>query len=258
MEELRTGRLRPCFVTAVEKRLQTLMEDHPTLLHQHTPDDLAETLNNILVEDGQKLFKKQEQGRNIEYEIAKKKRISLLEERSTLKEEIQNIPDEGWKLEQVQNDLAKISKELAKLRKTQWQDTQHRLNDEIHEAWDRRDMKSAYKLLRQLAGSKFDVKKRDWRLVKQALPTRKEWEDLLQEAGCKGGMMAKTSRWHEMREEHISVANDLPLPPKDMNQIMQAREDVKKLAKHVIFCKKEESCPSGLPARRTTGCSACP
>ena len=243
MEELRTGRMRPGFVGAVEKRLQTLMEDHPNLLHQHTPDDLAETLNSILVEEGQKLFKKQEKGRNIEYETAKKKRISLLEERSKLKEEIQSVPEEGWKLEQVQNDLAKISKELAKLRKTQWQDTQYRLNDEIHEAWDKRDMKSAYKLLRQLAGSKFDIKKRDWRLVKQALPTRKEWEDLLQEAGCKGGMMAKTSTWHEMREEHISVANDLPLPPKDMNQIMQAREDVKKLAKHVIFCKKRKAVP---------------
>ena len=174
MEELRTGRLRPCFVQAVEKRLQTLMEDYPTLLHQHTPDDFAEVLNCILVEEGQKLFKKQEKGRSIEYEIAKKKRVSLLTERSLLKEEIQNIPEEGWKLEQVKNDLAKVSKELAKLRKTQWQDMQHRLNDEIHEAWDRRDMKSAYKLLRQLAGSKFDIKKRDWRLVKQALPTREE------------------------------------------------------------------------------------
>ena len=92
------------------------------------------------------------------------KRISLLERRSILKEEIQNIPDEGVKLEQVQNDLKKISKELANLRKIQWQNTQHRLNDEIHEAWDRRDMKSAYKLLRQLAGSKFDIKKEtgDW------------------------------------------------------------------------------------------------
>ena len=46
-----------------------------------------------------------------------------------------------------------------------------------------------------------------------------------------------------MREEHISVANDLPLPPKDMNQIMQAREDVKKLAKHVIFYKKRKAVP---------------
>ena len=72
MEELRTGRLRPCFVQAVEKRLQTLMEDHPTLLHQHTPDDFAEVLNSILVEEGQKLFKKQEKGRSIEYEMAKK------------------------------------------------------------------------------------------------------------------------------------------------------------------------------------------
>ena len=123
-----------------------------------SPDDLADVLNCTLVEEGQKLFKKQEKGRSIEYEIAKKKRISLLNERSLLKEEIQTIPDEGWKLEQVKNDLAKVSKELARLRKTQWQETQHRLDDEIHEAWDRRDMKSAYKLLRQLAGSKFDVK----------------------------------------------------------------------------------------------------
>ena len=81
-----------------------------------------------------------------------------MEERGKLKEEIQSVTEEGWKLEQVKNDLAKISKELAKLRKTQWQDTQYRLNDEIHEAWERRDMKSAYKLLRQLAGSKFDIK----------------------------------------------------------------------------------------------------
>ena len=73
MQELRTGGLRPCFVQAVEKRLQTLMEDYPTLLHQHTPDDFAEVLNRILVEEGQKLFKKQEKGRGIEYEIAKKK-----------------------------------------------------------------------------------------------------------------------------------------------------------------------------------------
>ena len=106
-----------------------------------------------------------------------------MNERSLLKEEIQNIPDEGWKLEQVQKDLAIISKKLANLRKTQWQDTQHRLNDEIHEAWDKRDMKSAHKLLRQLAGSKFDVKKRDWRLIKQALPTREEWEKTVTGSG---------------------------------------------------------------------------
>ena len=104
-------------------------------------------------------------------------------------------------------------------------------------------MKSAYKLLRQLAGSKFDVKKRDWRLIRQALPTRNEWETLLKEAGCNGGMLAKTSTWQEMRDEHISVASDTPLPPKDMNQIMQAREDVKKLAQHVIFCKKRKAVP---------------
>ena len=67
MEELKTGRLRPIFVQAVERRLQTLQDDHPTLLLQHTPDDFAEVLNCILVEEGQKLFRKQENGRSKEY-----------------------------------------------------------------------------------------------------------------------------------------------------------------------------------------------
>ena len=88
-----------------KKRLQTLLDDHPTLLLQHTPDDFAEVLNCILVEEGQKLFKKQENGRSKEYEVFKKKKFALLNERSLLKEEIQNIPDEGWKLEQVKNIL---------------------------------------------------------------------------------------------------------------------------------------------------------
>ena len=77
MEELKTGRLRPIFVQAVEKRLQTLLEDHPTLLHQHTPDDFAEVLNCVLVEEGQKLFKKQENGRSKEYEVFKEKVYSF-------------------------------------------------------------------------------------------------------------------------------------------------------------------------------------
>ena len=161
------------------------------------------------------------------------------------------------KLKQVQKDLVQISKRLATLRESHWHHTQLRLNDEIHEAWDRRDMKSAYKLMRQLAGSKFDVKKRDWRLIRQALPTRKEWEALLKEEGCKGGMLAKTCTWHDMRQEHITVANEIPLPPKDMNQIQQAKQDVKKLEQYVIFCKKTQSCSSRLPASRTAGCSAC-
>ena len=87
-----------------------------------------------------------------------KKRLTLLGTRCLLKDEIQNIPDDDSRLEQVQRDLAALSKTLATLRKSHWQHTQIRLNDEIHEAWERRDMKSAYKLMRQLAGSKFDVK----------------------------------------------------------------------------------------------------
>ena len=246
MEELKTGKLRPQFVQAVETRLQTLHEDHPTLLSQHTPDDFAETLNSILVEEGQKLFKKQANGMSQEYEDFKQQKHALLQTRSSLKQDILNIPEGGEvtaQLEKVQQELTKVSKQLATLRKSHWHHMQLRLNDEIHEAWGKRDMKSAYKLMRQLAGSKFDIKKRDWRLIRQALPTRKEWEDLLKEEGCKGGMLAKTCTWKDMREEHVTVASETPLPPRDMNQIQQARQDVKKLAQYVIFCKKRKAVP---------------
>ena len=76
----------------------------------------------------------------------------------------------------------------------QWKGRQSLLDDEIHEAWANRNMKEAYKLLRQLAASKFDVKKRDWRLVKQALPSREEWETLLKKEGCEGGMSATVEK----------------------------------------------------------------
>ena len=91
MEELKTGKLRPFFVQAVEGRLQTLHEDHPTLLLQHTPDDFAETLNSILIEEGQKLFKKQASGMSQEYGDFQQQKHALLRTRCSLKEEIQNI-----------------------------------------------------------------------------------------------------------------------------------------------------------------------
>ena len=76
---------------------------------------------------------------------------------------------------------------LSTTRQHQWEETSAQLTQEVHEAWQRRDMKTSFALMRRLAGSKFDVKKRDWRLVQQALPTRSEWETLLAKTGNEGG-----------------------------------------------------------------------
>lgn len=138
-----------------------------------------------------------------------------------LKDQLQTITDDMTEeLTQIQQHLTQITKILAGARHSQYE-IQPRLNDEIHEAWEKRDMKTAFRLMRQLAGSKV-VKKRDWRLIRQALPTRQECENLLREEGCQGGLLAKTTKtttWDHMREEHNIIASRTPLPPSDITTI---------------------------------------
>ena len=74
-------------------------------------------------------------------------------------------------LSSIQTDLKQRSKLLQKRRKQQWDETCELLTEELHEAWRRRDVKTSFNLMRRLAGSKFDTKKRDWRLTQEALPT---------------------------------------------------------------------------------------
>ena len=59
---------------------------------------------------------------------------------------------------EVQADLHKLTKLLSTTRQHQWDETSAQLTQEVHEAWQRRDMKTSFALMRRLAGSKFDVK----------------------------------------------------------------------------------------------------
>ena len=128
-------------------------------------------------------------------------------------EQQQQQQQQQQQLLEIQADLKKLTNLLNKTRQRQWGEISDQLTQELHEAWQRRDMKTSFDLMRRLAGSKFDVKKRDWRLAQQALPTRTEWETLLAKTGCEGGMSAKTSTWEDMRREHVEIASEQPLPP---------------------------------------------
>ena len=97
--------------------------------------------------------------------------------------------------------------------------------------------------MRRLDGSKFDVEKRDWRLVQQALPTRAEWEHLLKQAGNCGGMLANVSDWATRGAEHISIAEEQELPPPSMNHVQRARQEVRNLAEYVRFTCKRKAIP---------------
>ena len=86
---------------------------------------LQETVNQIIVEEGQRLFHKQATGRNEEYERHRQVRHGLLKDRSALKKEIQNIPDDMTEeLMQIQQRLTQVTKMLAGIRQSQWRDIQ--------------------------------------------------------------------------------------------------------------------------------------
>ena len=197
---------------------------------------------------------KNNKARSASYERAKHIRNELLAERGRLRIKLHNIPpnpeseqqqqqQQQQQLLEVQADLKKLTQLISKTRQRQWDETCEQLTQELHEAWQRRDVKTSFNLMRRLAGSKFDVKKRDWRLAQQALPTRAEWETLLAKPGHEGGMSAKTSTWEDMRREHVEIAAEHPLPPRDMNHIQSAKQAIKDLTSYVIFATKRKAVP---------------
>ena len=84
--------------------------------------------------------------------------------------------------------------------------------EELSEAWRSRNVHTANRLMRLLAVSKFGTKKKDYRLVQQALPARAEWLELLTLDGAQGGMKTTHACWENMFAEHLMCAPPLPPP----------------------------------------------
>ena len=166
MECINSGKYRAEFIKETEECCKKILERHPTSLEQHTPDDLAENLMQELVTIAQKHFHKNNKTRNPSYEKAKQVRNALLEERGRLRIEMHKILNQESEHQQppqvqlsdVQADLKKLTQLLSKTRQHQWNETCEQLTQELHEAWQRRDVKTSFDLMRRLAGSKFDTK----------------------------------------------------------------------------------------------------
>ena len=77
--------------------------------------------------------------------------------------------------------------------------------------------------------------------MRQALPSREDWETLLKKEGCKGGMSATIENWDDMRAEHITIAGETPLPPKDANHVQQAKKDLAKpISRSMSYMQESE------------------
>ena len=166
MECINSGKHRAEFIKETEECCKNFLERHPMLLEQHTPDDFAENLMQELVTIAQKHFHKNNKTRNPSYERAKQVRNALLEERGRLRIEMHKILNQESehqqppqiKLSDIQADLKQLTQLLKKIRQHQWNETCEQLTQELHEAWQRRDVKTSFDLMRRLAGSKFDTK----------------------------------------------------------------------------------------------------
>ena len=125
-----------------------------------------------------------------------------------------------------------LSRTVKKERHAYWEKMKEQWMEELGEAWRCRNVHTANRLMRLLAGSKFGTKKRDYRLVQQALPSCDEWLEQLTKEGAMGGMKARQMGWKDMLAEHVACAP--PLPPRDMNHISQGRQDVKLFEEYSI------------------------
>ena len=84
--------------------------------------------------------------------------------------------------------------------------------------------------------------------MRQALPSRAEWEALLVNEGSQGGMPASTASWVDMQAEHQGIAEELSSPPQSMHHVQQPRQDIADLTKHVICASKRKTVPqAALP-----------
>ena len=170
MECINSGKYRAEFIKETEECCKKIIERHPTSLEQHTPDDLAENLMQELVTIAQKHFHNNNKTRSPSYERAKHVRNALLVERGRLRVELHKIlpnqePEHQQhqqqlqdQLSDIQTDLKKLTQLISKTRQHQWNETCEQLIQELHEAWQRRDVKTSFDLMRRLAGSKFDTK----------------------------------------------------------------------------------------------------
>ena len=103
----------------------------------------------------------------------RRRRMDLLVERRKLKESADGGSEENW--ENTCAELKSVTKEMGKLRHSDFKAKRDLLIEELWDAWRQRKMSEAHRLLSRLAFSRHGPRKRYYRSMKCMLPSKDEW-----------------------------------------------------------------------------------
>ena len=182
------------------------------LLQLHFPDQLDDYLNKVLVEIGQRFFKKEPMDAPGYADLAARRRELLTqrlearknigEDRLQAQEGLERSEELQQRVRVAEEKLARTSATLKAIRNSLRRRRQSFYEEEHRLAWKRRDLAATFRWSRLLGGRRWGAKKTDDRALSAALPSRKAWQDEWTKPGAEGGMGTTVlENWSEWRAQ---------------------------------------------------------
>ena len=226
---------RADFLAALEQRVKAEEAQWSPLEQLHYPDKLNDYINKALVETGQRFFKKEPMDAPGYSDLAAQRREFLsqrLEARKSIgvdrlrgQDGLDRLEELERKVRIAEEQLASTSAVLKAIRVRMRRRRQGFCEEELRLAWKRRDLAATFRWSRLLGGRRWGAKKRDYRAMTAALPSRRAWQDEWTKPGVEGGMSATVlDNWSEWRARTRDLEKQSLL---NAGAVVKARRDMK-------------------------------
>ena len=144
------------------------------------------------------------------------------------------------KVRTADEQLASTSAVLKEIRVRMRRRRQGFYEEEPRLAWKRRDLAATFRWSRLLGGRRWGAKKRDYRAMTAALPSRRAWQDEWTKPGAEGGMSAAVlDNWSEWRARTRDLEKQSLL---NAGAVVEARRDMKDLERSCLTVKERLLC----------------
>ena len=259
MEGVRVGTKSSEFLSALEDRVGAEEARWTPLLELHYPDLLDDYLNEILVQTGQRFFKKEPMDAPDYSDLAAKRRELLaqrLEARKSIDEDrflgqegVESAEELQQRVRTAKEQLASTSAIFKAIRLRLRRRRQSFYEEELRLAWKTRDVAATFRWSRLLGGRRWGAKKRDYRAMSAALPSKKAWKDEWTKPGAEGGMGAVAlESWSECENP---VARSCETVRAQCQSVGGFEVGLGGVEEQLPHCKEEKSLPSRNASCRT-------
>ena len=92
--------------------------------------------------------------------------------------------------------------------------------EELRLAWKGRDLAATFRWSRLFGGRRWSAKKRDYRAMTAALPSKKAWQDEWTKPGAEGGLSATQTR--ELEKQSMLSAGAVVEARRDMKDLQRS------------------------------------